>query len=57
MLDAVKELDKLVLVSAGIFHRLGAMRFKTGCTREPTRTLTKRRTPMPVKIRFAGGNA
>ena len=57
MLDAVKELNKLVLVSAGIFNRLGAMCVKIGCTREPRRILTKRRTPMPVNIMFAGGNA
>ena len=56
MLDAVKELNKLVLVSAGIANRLGAMCVKIGCTREPRSTLTERRTPMPVKIRFAGGN-
>ena len=57
MFDAIKEVNKLVFASAGIFNRLGAMEIKIGCTREPRRTPTKRRTPMPVKIMFAGGNA
>ena len=57
MLDAVKEVNKLVLVSAGIVNRLGAMVVKIGCTREPRRKLTEKRTPMPVKIMFAGGKA
>ena len=57
MFDAVEEVNKLVFASAGIFDRLGAIRVKIGCTREPRRTPTKRRTPMPVNIMFAGGNA
>ena len=57
MFDAIEEVNKLVFASAGIFNRLGVMGVKIGCTRVPRRAPTKRRTPMPVKIMFAGGNA
>ena len=57
MFDAVEEFNEMVFASAGIVNRLGAMIVKIGCTREPRRISTKRSTPMPVNIKFAGGNA
>ena len=57
LLNAVKEFNELVLARPGIFSRLGAMGVRNGRKKEPRRTLTKRRTPIPAKIAFAGGNA
>jgi hypothetical protein len=57
MFDAVKEVNELVSASAGVFGRLGVMGIKIGCTRETWRIPTKSKTPMPVDIMLAGGNA
>ena len=57
MLNAIKEVNQLVFARAGVFSRLGAMDVRIGYTRERCGTLTKRRTPIPAKIAFAGGNA
>jgi hypothetical protein len=35
MINAVKEIDQLVVASTGISSRLGSMRVKIGCIREP----------------------
>ena len=57
MFKAIKDLDKFVSDSACTFDRLGPLGVKMGRTREGCRMLTESRTPMPVKITVAGGNA
>ena len=57
MFNAVKELDELDSASAGIVNRLEIMDVKRYFVREPRRTPTERRTPIPAKIVFAEGNA
>ena len=57
MFNAVKDVDKFVSDSARIFGRLGPLDVKTGRTREGCRIPTESRTPIPVKITVAGGDA
>jgi hypothetical protein len=55
--DAVEDINEHVLTRAGIFSRLGTLSVKMDCPSGTMRTLTERRTPIPAKIMFAGGNA
>jgi hypothetical protein len=56
--DAAKNVDELVFNRASILSRLKTMGVKVvNRARDTWRTPTKRRTLIPAKITFAGGNA
>ena len=60
MIDTIKDLDYLFLAGTRIFRRLSGSKcpgVKIVCTNDTWRILTRRRTPIPAKIAFAGGNA
>jgi hypothetical protein len=53
--DPLKEIDEHALACIHILRRLKGAAFMTTYKRS-TRVLTKRRTPIPANITFAGGN-
>jgi len=55
--NAVEDVNELVLAGADILGRLKIPGIKIGCARKSQSSLTERRTPIPAKIIFAGGNA
>jgi hypothetical protein len=55
--DAAEDIDELVLTRANIFSRLGNLSVIIGCPKELLKKPTERRTLIPAKIIFAGGNA
>jgi hypothetical protein len=55
-LDALKEIDEHVLARIHILCGLKGVGFMIAYIKRSARALTKRRTPIPANITFAGGN-
>ncbi len=55
-LDALKEIDEHVLACIHILRGLRGAGYMIPYIKRSTRALTKRRTPIPANITFAGEN-
>jgi hypothetical protein len=55
-LDPLKEIDEHVLACIHILRDLRGAGLMITYIKRSTRALTKRRTPIPANITFAGGN-
>ena len=56
VLDPLKEIDEHALAGIQILGGLRGAGFMITYIERSTKALTKRRTPIPVNITFAGGN-
>ena len=54
--DTLEDVDNSFLASANISNCLNSIGVTTGNTKEERKICTKRRTPTPAKITFAGEN-